>query len=212
MTVGTTTVKQRTDVRQAELVAAALSLAAEQSPGDITTAALANAVGISQGAVFRHFDSKEAIWLAAIDHVQSELMERLENAARGLSDPMQALRAMFLAHAAFAADHPGAPRVIFHELQHPGDSPLKGKVRRLMREYRQRLLTPLRRARDLGRLSPRTDPETAVILFIGALQGLVMQSMISGQVKAMPRHAPLVFDLLLDGLRASATSPTLEST
>ncbi|MBU4506032.1 MAG: TetR family transcriptional regulator, partial [Gammaproteobacteria bacterium] len=44
--------KQPTHTRQAELVAAALALAAERSPAEVTTAALAQAVGITQGAVF----------------------------------------------------------------------------------------------------------------------------------------------------------------
>jgi len=44
--------KQRTQVRQASLVEAALQLAAERSPANITTTDLANAVGITQGAVF----------------------------------------------------------------------------------------------------------------------------------------------------------------
>ena len=55
--------KQPTHTRQAELVAAALALAAVRSPAEVTTAALAQAVGITQGAVFRHFESKQAIWL-----------------------------------------------------------------------------------------------------------------------------------------------------
>ena len=52
--------KQVTEVRQAGLVEAALQLAAQRSPADITTGDLAQAVGITQGAVFRHFSSKEA--------------------------------------------------------------------------------------------------------------------------------------------------------
>jgi TetR/AcrR family transcriptional regulator len=45
--------KQPTETRQAELVAAALALAAERSPANVTTAELAQAVGITQGAVSR---------------------------------------------------------------------------------------------------------------------------------------------------------------
>ena len=47
--------KQPTEIRQAGLVEAALRLAAQRSPADITTGDLAKAVGITQGAVFRHF-------------------------------------------------------------------------------------------------------------------------------------------------------------
>jgi TetR/AcrR family transcriptional regulator len=50
--------KQKTEDRQLALVAAALQLAAQKSPAQITTGALAAAVGITQGAVFKHFESK----------------------------------------------------------------------------------------------------------------------------------------------------------
>lgn len=190
------------DARQAALVDMALRLAAGRSPSTITTADLAQAVGITQGAVFRHFPSKEAIWLAALDRVQTDLLGRLHRAADAQPDPLAALRAIFLAHVDFVVEQPGVPRVIFQELQHPDDSPLKAQVRVLMQTYRQLLAQWLRRARAAGLLAPGTDTQAAAVLFIGAVQGLVMQSLISGQVGAMRRQAPAVFDLLLAGLAA----------
>src|SRR3990167_4607587 len=77
------TPKQSTELRQASLVAAALALAAVRSPAEVTTAALAQAVGITQGAVFRHFESKEAIWLAVIDFAHQDLLARLPAAGAG---------------------------------------------------------------------------------------------------------------------------------
>ena len=192
------------DARQAELVAAALQLAAGRSPSTVTTADLAQAVGITQGAVFRHFPSKDAIWLAALDLVQTDLLERLHRAADAQSDPLAALRAIFIAHVDFVVEQPGVPRVIFQELQHPDDSPLKAQVRVLMQTYRQLLAQWLRRALTAGRLAPGTDTQAAAVLFIGSVQGLVMQALISGQVGAMRRQAPAVFDLLLAGLAAPA--------
>lgn len=194
-----------TDARQAELVVAALQLAAGRSPSTITTADLAQAVGITQGAVFRHFPSKDAIWLAALDLVQTDLLERLHRAAEAQSDPLAALRAIFLAHVDFVVEQPGVPRVIFQELQHPDDSPLKAQVRVLMQTYRRLLAQWLRRALAAGRLAPGTDTQAAAVLFIGAVQGLVMQALIGGQVSAMRRQAPAVFDLLLAGLAAPPT-------
>ena len=80
--------KQRTAVRQAGLIEAALLLAAQRSPADITTADLAQAVGITQGAVFRHFASKEAIWLAVLDWVTEALMAHLQAAANEAALPV----------------------------------------------------------------------------------------------------------------------------
>ena len=142
--------KQPTQTRQAELVAAALALAAERSPAEVTTAALAQAVGITQGAVFRHFESKEAIWLAVIDFAHQDLLARLHAAAAVQTQPLAALRAVFMAHVDFVVEQPGVPRVIFQELQHPEDTPLKARVRRLMQAYRTLLTGLLQRAQAVA--------------------------------------------------------------
>ena len=129
--------KHRTADRQAELVQAALQLAAQHSPAEVTTAALAQAIGITQGGVFKHFESKEAIWLAVLDWVQAALLQRLQDAAAPhveQGDAQQALRAVFVAHVAFAQAHPGVPRLVFQELQHARPSPLKDKVQQLMQQ------------------------------------------------------------------------------
>ncbi|MBV1734027.1 MAG: TetR family transcriptional regulator [Hydrogenophaga sp.] len=192
--------KQPTQTRQAELVAAALALAAERSPAEVTTGALAQAVGITQGAVFRHFESKEAIWLAVIDFAHQELLARLHAAAAG--QPLAALRAVFMAHVDFVVEQPGVPRVIFQELQHPEDTPLKARVRGLMQAYRTLLTGLLQRAQAARLLAPGTDLQAAAVLFIGSVQGLVMQSLLSGQVGAMRQMAPAVFDLFQQAIAA----------
>ena len=99
--------KQPTEVRQTSLVEAALKLAAQRSPADITTGDLAQVVGLTQGAVFRHFANKEAIWLAALDWTTDTLMTRLNVAASAALTPLGALRAVFMAHVDFVVAHPG---------------------------------------------------------------------------------------------------------
>ena len=199
--------KQPTHTRQAELVAAALALAAERSPAEVTTGALAQAVGITQGAVFRHFESKEAIWLAVIDFAHQELLARLHAAAAVQTQPLAALRAVFMAHVDFVVEQPGVPRVIFQELQHPEDTPLKARVRRLMQDYRSLITGLLQQALAARQLAPDTDLQAAAVLFIGSVQGLVMQSLLSGQVGAIRTLAPAVFDLFQHAV-AAPTNPT----
>lgn len=213
--------KQATEVRQAGLVAAALHLAAQRNPADITTADLARAVGITQGAVFRHFASKEAVWLAVLDWTTETLLARLQQAAAGPDEkrsgaawgptPLHALQAIFAAHVDFVMEHPGVPRVIFQELQHADDTPLKARVRNLMQQYRMLIMGLLQRAQAHKLLVPGTDLQAAAVLFLGAVQGLVMQAMVSGQVQTMTTQAPGVFAIYLRGIARSATSP-IEST
>ena len=49
------------DQRRAVTVEAVIELTAEQNPGDITTTAITQRMNLTQGALFRHFPSKDAI-------------------------------------------------------------------------------------------------------------------------------------------------------
>jgi AcrR family transcriptional regulator len=188
-------------LRQAEIIDAALRLAQERSPALITTTDIAQAVGVTQGALFKHFDNKDALWLAAMEWVREHLMARIEAAASDSNDPLDALEKVFDAHVDFAAQHPGVPRLIFHELQQPAESPLKESVRGLMKSYRQLLLGLIKQAVQSGQIAAELDAPAAATLFVGILQGLVMQSMISGHVSTLRTEAPRVFALYMRSLR-----------
>lgn len=190
-----------TEERQAEIVAAALKLAREHSPVAITTSDIAAAIGVSQGAVFKHFPTKDAIWLAAMRWVRERLLLRLHEAARAETSPIHGLEAVFRAHVAFVIAHPGAPRIIFHELQQPADSPVKQEARGLLQAYRQLLLGLFKAGVKNRQLLAKLDQEAAATLFVGIVQGLVMQSMLTGNPASMQAQADSAFALYLRGIR-----------
>lgn len=200
------TSRQTTQLRQTGLVEAALQLAAGRNPADITTGDLAQAVGISQGAVFKHFPSKQAIWLAVLDWATEQLMQRLRTAAeiRRASteafNPLAALQDVFIAHVDFVIAYPGVPRVVFQELQHAEETALKAAVRGLMQQYRALVMELLLSAKARQLLAPATDVPSAAVLFLGSVQGLVMQALVSGQVQSMAAQAPGVFAIYLRGI------------
>ncbi|MEP7283258.1 MAG: TetR/AcrR family transcriptional regulator [Rubrivivax sp.] len=192
-----------TGERQTEIIAAALKLAREKSPVTITTSDIAAAIGVSQGAVFKHFPTKDAIWTAAMRSVRERLLLKLDEAARAEASALQGLEAVFRAHVAFVIAHPGVPRLIFHELQQPADSPVKQEVRTLLQAYRQLLLGLFKVGAKTGQLRSKLDQEAAATLFVGLVQGLVMQSMLTGRPAAMKAQADGVFALYLRGIRAA---------
>ena len=189
-----------TEERQVEIVEAALRLARESSPALITTADIAAAIGVTQGAVFKHFPTKDAIWLAAMRWVRETLLQKLQAAADEAVTPVDALAAVFRAHVEFVIAHPGVPRFIFHELQQPADSAAKLEVRGVLQGYRKLLLGRLAESIDQRLVSPDLDPEAAAISFIGLIQGLVMQSMLTGRSAAMRQQATAIFALYRRGL------------
>lgn len=190
------------DQRRAVTVEAVLALAAEQNPSEITTAAIAQRMHLTQGALFRHFSSKEAIWQAVMEWVAEQLLARLGAAAKGAASPLAALEAMFMAHLDFAGTHPGAPRIIFGELQRAGDTPAKQMTRTLIGRYGERLRGLIAEGQGQGELAREVDPAAAATLFIGTIQGLVMQSLLSGDLARMRAEAPGVFAIYRRGITA----------
>lgn len=189
------------DERQREIVAAVLALAREQGPDAITTHAIAQHIGVTQGALFRHFPDKESIWLAVFAWVREALGAALDGAIASAGSPLDAIARAFEAHVAFVASHPGVPRVLFHELQYPAESRVRAEVRSMVGGYRKRLAQLFRDAKTARELPASLDVDVAPVLFIGAVQGLVVLSALDDDARAMKRRARSVFAVLLDGYR-----------
>lgn len=192
------------DARRAETVEAVVSLAAERNPGDITTAAIANRLGLTQGALFRHFPNKDAILEAVMAWVTDRLLSRIEAAMAGAATPLAAMEAAFLAHAAFVSEHPGVPRMLFGELQRSEDTAAKRLVRTLLARYRERLARLVEQGKQEGDIAADVDTDVALSGFIGTLQGLVIQSLLSGEPGRIREGAPAAFALYRRGLRSHA--------
>lgn len=190
-----------TEARQREIVATVLALARERGPDAITTQSIADRMGVTQGAVFRHFPDKEAIWLAVFAWVRESLGAAFATAMGKANSPLAKIEQAFLAHVSFIAANPGVPRVMFHELQYPGDSPVRTDVRTMITGYRQRLMQLFAQAKAAGELRDDLDTALASVLFIGAVQGLVIQASLAGDEAAMVKRARKLLPLLLDGYR-----------
>jgi AcrR family transcriptional regulator len=188
------------DERRAVTVEAVVELAATQNPSEITTAAIAKHMQLTQGALFRHFPSKEAIWQAVMEWVTERLLARLERAAQSAATPLARLEAIFMAHIDFVAEHPGVPRMLFGELQRAGTSPAKQMAQTLVRRYSERLATVIAEGKARGELDPELDSAAAATLFIGTIQGLVMQSLLAGNVAQLHDNALGVFAIYRRGI------------
>jgi len=159
------------------------------------------------------------------------LLARLDAAGEAAPDHAAALQAMFLAHTGFVAEHPGVPRLLFGELQRAGSTAPKRVAAALLAQYAERLRRQLEQGRqqrefdpdlDVAELTllaplfelpaqqrefdPDLDVAAAATLFIGSVQGLVMQALIAGDVQRIRDDAPRVLAIYLRGIRARTAS------
>ena len=194
------------DARRAATVEAVVALAATQNPSDITTAAIAQHMQLTQGALFRHFANKDAILQAVMEWVAGQLLERIDRAANAAASPRAALQAVFMEHVGFVVQHPGVPRIILSELQRAGETEPKRLVQALVGSYGTRVRQLLAQGRSQGELHAALDVQAAATLFIGTVQGLVMQSLITGDMERMRADAQRVFAIYQRGIDTAQES------
>ena len=188
------------DERRALTVVAVVDLAGSVNPSEITLAAIAKHMNVTQGALFRHFPSKDAIWQAVMEWMAERLLSRIDRAAREIESPLEAMRAMFMSHVEFVIEHPGVPRMMFGELQRAEASPAKRMAQTLIQRYAERLRARIEAGKASGVITAEVDTQAAATLFIGTIQGLVMQSMLSGDIERIRADAPGVFALYQRGI------------
>lgn len=196
--------RQSTESRQAEIIATMIALAAERNPADIATTDIARVMNVTQGALFRHFPTKEAIRLAVIEWIEARLMNELGAVRQSAPDALQGLEAMFLAHVRFIREFPGVPRLVFAELQQPDSSPLRQRVQKIMQRYRRILAEVLDEAKAMRLIGQDVDCQAAAALFLGAIQGLVIQSMLAASTAEAEKQVLGVLQLYLASLGAKS--------
>jgi AcrR family transcriptional regulator len=186
--------------RKSVIIETVIELAAIMNPGDITTAAIAKHMNLTQGALFRHYSNKLAVWQAVIEWVEEHLLERIDKAATSTESPIAALEAIFMAHIEFVAIYPGVPRILFGELQQAEDIAPKRIVRLLLQKYAERLTELIEKGKLLLEVRQDLDVTAARTLFIGSIQGLIMQSLLAGDTRYMQEKALGVFAIYRHGV------------
>ncbi|WP_162893704.1 TetR/AcrR family transcriptional regulator [Marinobacter sp. Arc7-DN-1] len=186
---------QSTEQRQSSTIEAVVHLCGEQDPSTLTTARIADEVGLSQGALFKHFPNKNSLWESVAGWVAEQLTQRVFSVADQHERADQALEAMFLAHIGFIASHPGIPRLMLGQLQKPGNHRAKRIIRQTLATYRQKVVSLLNLGIEQQCITPTIDTEAAAVLYLGAIQGLVVQGMVGGDVRDLEQVAPRIFRL-----------------
>jgi TetR/AcrR family transcriptional regulator len=187
--------RQSAETRREEAVAAVIELASAHSPK----------ASRPRRSLAHRRDTRRAV--PSLSRQGSHLAHRVRLAgySPGLvadaaiatgGTPLEVLERLFHAQVAFVADHPGVPRILFHELQRPAGSPLQALARNIVGGYRERLKTLIRRAKEAGELPSELDEEAAAVLFVGTVQGLVVQSTLFSGALDMREAAQRIFPLL----------------
>lgn len=166
--------RKPTQERKSEIVDAALNLSVDVGPDQITTEALAKKVGVSHGAIFRHFPTKAAIWTAVFETIAHK-MEHEWGKVDPAPSPCKRLRFLVRAQLTLVTAVPGLPSIIFSRELHKKNAGIQKGVLALMKRFHGVLAGEIQAGIDSGELCSDVDATEVANLVIAILQGTVLR-------------------------------------
>jgi AcrR family transcriptional regulator len=92
--------------RERDIVDATRAAFDQRGMQDAPIEEIARAVGISRALIYRHFASREELFVMTVTRYLAELQERLNEAAARAADPVERLREITAAFADFSLEYP----------------------------------------------------------------------------------------------------------
>src|SRR3972149_10313944 len=120
--------KLNTEVRQEQIVPAAMNLIASRGLKGLSMAALANRIGLVPSAIYRHFKSKNDIVDMILDFIQERLLTNIRITCKETPEPMDRLQRILKSHVQTLRENRAIPRIIFTEDVFSGNPKRKNRV------------------------------------------------------------------------------------
>ncbi|MGE0917881.1 TetR/AcrR family transcriptional regulator [Trichlorobacter lovleyi] len=107
--------KKATQVRQVEIVQAALSVIGRLGVSGLTIHEVALSAGMSEANIYRHFRNKQEVVKALVEFIGGQVTSRAAQLAGSSGKPLDKLEKVILAHTEMIAKNPGIPRLLFSD-------------------------------------------------------------------------------------------------
>lgn len=195
--------RRTSQVRQVELTDAALRIIATRGIAALSTRSLAAEVGLSSGAIFRHFASLDALLDAVVTRVEGVLESTFP---AGAADPLDRLTRFIEARSNAVGNQLGILRLVLSEqflLALPRDG--SARLTACVHKTRQFVLDCLREAQASGSVRADLPAETLAPIVMGTVQMLALSPLKARQQDA-EMHA--VLSSLLTLLRSPDPAPS----
>lgn len=164
--------------RQREIIEHAIGLIARRGIQELTIRNLAKEIGISDPAIYRHFESKQQILLGVFDILEQETLGRLESGTVAGQEAVAASAREVLAknfRTLFArlASAPELSAVVFADEVFLNDKQLAARVRALMHRMLAAIEHLLARAAEANEVRRDLPSATLAIMLVGAVRLVV---------------------------------------
>jgi AcrR family transcriptional regulator len=164
---------ESTNIRKKQLANAAIRIIIKFGSEHITIKKIAQEVGISETAIYRHFKSKGELLSFLIDDIEMTLLSEIELNPMGNPYTLEALEKTIKNHIEKVAQRKGISFQIIAEIVSLGSKKLNKQVYGLINKYIGRIEDILKEGSKSGVIRSDIDLNAAATIFFGMTQGLV---------------------------------------
>ena len=179
----------------------ALATMFEQSPGSrITTARLAEQVGVSEAALYRHFPSKARMFEGLIEFIENTLFSRISRIVGEQSASRDKCGKIVLLLLTFTQKNPGITRILTGDALTGETGRLRARVAQLYDRLETQLRQTMRESEIREGLSPKVTASIGANLMLAAAEGRISQFVRSDFQKAPTDSWETQWKILADSI------------
>lgn len=159
--------------RQKQIINTAINLIANQGIQSLTIKNIAQTIGVSEPAIYRHFNSKFDIIYTIMDYFDRHSREVCEKLEGPELKGIESIECFFKNRYRFFADHPELTKVMFSEEAFQYDAQLSQKIMHIMHQHREILLKIIEEGQRDGLIRADIGFDHLFHLVIGSMRLLV---------------------------------------
>ena len=159
--------RESTDVRQEQIKKAVLEIIADEGLSNVSTRNLAKRIGLTEGAIFRHFATKRDIIKGIMDDVANDLIGSLRNIALSPVKAEEKLFKYLCENVKYLKGNRGITILLFSEATHLGDKELKEKLNQILSEQKQFIIKIVKDGISEGVWDKSINAEDVAIIYMG---------------------------------------------
>lgn len=164
--------RQNTLARREQIIEASRKLIMEYGSEHVTVRRIAAEIGISEGALYRHFKSKKEVLLFLIRHIEENLVGDLWKRSR-TKNILGIIESTLKNHLSSMEQRQGMSFLVIAEIISLGDRELNQRVLEVLSKYISHIKKLLLEGIKTGEIRRDIDPEMTATSFFGTMQGLI---------------------------------------
>jgi AcrR family transcriptional regulator len=192
--------RKGTLVRQKEIVSAARKLIVRYGSEHVTVKRMAKEIGVTEGAIYRHFTSKRDILSLLVEDVEKTLIHDIETNYSGELGSLEILSGIILEHISSIEQKKGVAFQVIAEIISLGDKKLNKKIYDAISSYTARIAAIVAEGMETGAIRADVNPEATAKLFFGMTQGLVNIWALSQYSFALEQEYKSVWDVFVKAI------------